>query len=379
MRRIAVLLVVVAAVAVSGWFAYQQGWFTSSLGDVSAEASQAVREVAALGRLEPSGKVIDIGAIPGERLLSLLVEEGQTVAKDAPLAYLESRSLRELNLESLNAQRSETFAHLAAEEDLAEVRIATAQLGVKQAKAQQLAINAQRKKVDFLKATWELAKSDQQRLAGLDKNLVSDQDRDHQKLVVDKAQTEYLAEKALLEKAEQTFDLGVAAAEADLRAAEAGKRVVQAAPRQSIDKGIELAQEQLKQSTLSAPSPGTILKIQVRPGEILGPLPVMQMANLEKMVAVAEVYETDLKRVRLGQEAVLSSAAFPAPYDARGLHGKVVEIGKVVTSPGIKSLDPLAKTDRHVVEVRVELDAQSNRVAAALTNLQVDVRLLAPK
>jgi HlyD family secretion protein len=378
MKRIVGLLVFGIALVVGGSIAYQQGWFFGSPEGAPA-VGPATRDVAALGRLEPAGRVIDIGAVPGQRLASLLVEEGQSVVRDAPLAYLDSQTLRQLNLDLLDSQRSEALARASAEEKLADSRIATARLGVEQANAQQLDIKAQQKKVEFLKASLELSKSDLARLKGLDKSLVSDQDREHQALVVEKAQSELFAAQALLDKAERSFDLGVASAKADLVSAEVGKQVAQAAPRESLAKGVELAQVQLKQSVLAAPCDGTILKILVRPGEVLGSTPVMQMANLDKMVAVAEVYETDVKRVSLGQEALISSTAFRAPYDQRGLHGRVVQIGKLVSSSGLKSFDPFAKTDLHVVDVRIELDPADSAVAADFTHLQVDVKLRAPR
>jgi hypothetical protein len=48
----------------------------------------------------------------------------------------------------------------------------------------------------------------------------------------------------------------------------------------------------------------------------------------------------------------------------------------MLASPALRPVDPFAPADRHVAEVRVELDEESSRQAARLTNLQVDVRFL---
>jgi hypothetical protein len=46
----------------------------------------------------------------------------------------------------------------------------------------------------------------------------------------------------------------------------------------------------------------------------------------------------------------------------------------MISTPVLKGVDPFAPADRHVVEVRVELDDEASRQAAAFSNLQVDVR-----
>jgi len=51
------------------------------------------------------------------------------------------------------------------------------------------------------------------------------------------------------------------------------------------------------------------------------------MADLGRMVVVVEVYENEVKYLRLGQPAVVTSKAFPPPYDEKGLQGKVTRIG----------------------------------------------------
>ena len=81
----------------------------------------------ALGRIEPAGKVIDVSAVPGDRLESLVVEESATVKKNAPLAHLDSRALRKLELEAVQSQRAEAELRREAEAKAADARIATAE------------------------------------------------------------------------------------------------------------------------------------------------------------------------------------------------------------------------------------------------------------
>jgi HlyD family secretion protein len=283
--------------------------------------------VVGMGRIEPAGGVIDVGATMGDRLGTLLVKEDQRVKKNQPLADLESRDLRSLQLDA-------------------------AKLNVKKAKAADLGTAAYQQKTELLKVALALAKKDQERLKGLSKELVTDQERERQALVVQQAASELESAQAVLRQMLRANELGLEAAQLELRSAEA----------------------QYARSQVVAPCDGTILKTYIRPGETIGAKPILQMANLGQMVVVVEVYENEIKHLRSGQPAQVTSRAFIAPYDQKGLQGKVTRVGRMINNPMLKSVDPFAPADRHVVEVRVELDEEGSRQSAAFSNLQVDVR-----
>jgi HlyD family secretion protein len=83
---------------------------------------------------------------------------------------------------------------------------------------------------------------------------------------------------------------------------------------------------------------------------------------------VAEVYETDIGRVRPGQRAEVTSPALPGPVG-----GTVERVGLMVYKNDVLDVDPVADADARVVEVRIRLDPSQE--AAALSNLQVAVRI----
>ena len=89
------------------------------------------------------------------------------------------------------------------------------------------------------------------------------------------------------------------------------------------------------------------------------------MGDTAKMVAVAEVYETDIGAVEKGQRARITSPALDGP-----LLGVVASIGLKIGRMDVLDSDPIAKTDARVVEVRIALD--SSETVAALTNLLVE-------
>jgi len=88
------------------------------------------------------------------------------------------------------------------------------------------------------------------------------------------------------------------------------------------------------------------------------------------MAAVAEVYETDIQHVRIGQKAIVTSSALATP-----LHGRVSQIGLQVERKDVLNDNPVVAADARIVEVRIELDDASSKAAATLTDLKVDVTI----
>ncbi|MED5262802.1 MAG: efflux RND transporter periplasmic adaptor subunit [Myxococcota bacterium] len=150
-------------------------------------------------------------------------------------------------------------------------------------------------------------------------------------------------------QAEATFDkaqVGLAVARADMARAEAE---------------LELAQ-------VRSPIAGTVLRIFTRPGERIGTDGVVEVGQTDDMYAVAEVYETDIVRVRKGQRATITSPALP-----NALEGEVEKVGLRIGKLDILSTDPAARTDARVVEVEIRLD--ESQAVSGLTNLQVTVQI----
>jgi HlyD family secretion protein len=170
-------------------------------------------------------------------------------------------------------------------------------------------------------------------------------------------------------------------ARADLAAAQAGLQQIETSTTlKSLQTQLEIAEARLALTEIVAPREGTVLKVFMEPGESIGQKPILQLADLTQMVAVAEVHENTVRWIREGQQAIIKSKAFPAPHDTKGLEGRVDRIGKMIITPELKSLDPFARADRHVVTVRIIIDDKAHsRVAADFTNLQVDIEFPSAK
>jgi HlyD family secretion protein len=131
---------------------------------------------------------------------------------------------------------------------------------------------------------------------------------------------------------------------------------------------LQRAEAELELAAVRAPMGGQVLKIHTRAGERVGPEGIAEVGQTDQMYAIAEVYETDVGRVKVGQRATVTSPAFAEP-----LTGTVDRVGLQVAKMDVLNVDPVAKTDSRIVEVEIRLDDSPK--AAALTNLQVEVSI----
>jgi HlyD family secretion protein len=131
------------------------------------------------------------------------------------------------------------------------------------------------------------------------------------------------------------------------------------------------AQVDLNLSYVKAPVSGYVLKVHTRQGERINTQDgIVELGRTEQMYAVAEVYETDISKVRNGQSATITSPVF-----AGTLQGKVARIGKQIGKKDVLNTDPAADTDARVIEVRIRLDPEASKKVASFTNLQVEVKI----
>ena len=112
-----------------------------------------------------------------------------------------------------------------------------------------------------------------------------------------------------------------------------------------------IAEAELENTIIYAPIRGTVLKILTWPGERISDHGLLEMADLTQLDIVAEVYESDLPRVRVGQIARINAIGFERSY-----HATVRELGFQVKKNDLNDTDPLADRDNRIVEVRLTLE-----------------------
>lgn len=306
-------------------------------------AVEAALGVGALGRVEPASRVRNVthGAGPeGARVRRLLVAEGDEVAQGQLLAELHDLPLKEAALALAGAQTAVAEARLvrleAAGRDT-EIAAARAQVAAATA-AEESAAREARRAEQLLgtpagnRATWDRAR-----------------------FAAAQATAERARAEAGLEALLSPRDEDLAVARAEVAAARAAVAQAEAAR--------DLAR-------IVAPIAGTVLKVHARAGERVPADGLLELADLSVLEVVAEVYETDLPRVRLGAEAEVI-----VPESDHRLAARVVAIGWLVGTQSVVSPDPVASIDARVVEVRLRLDASAGAVLRHRTNMQVQVSI----
>jgi HlyD family secretion protein len=330
-------------------------------------------EVVALGRLEPQGEVVRVGGPMNERIQRLMVKQGDLVKAGDVLAYLESYEERKAERDYAASQVAEAEQRLRATTVYGETQIREAETRVQQAaQPGEAEIAAQQARIRELEAALSLANQDLERSQTLyDQGAISRQELDQQLTEVRQVQEQLNNAQASLTRIEARWRTEVQNAQAQLRSQQANLPLSQAqVAAESARRNLQLAQAKLDRTIIRAPSDGRILKIITQAGEAIGEAGILDMGDTRQMYAVAEVYETDVNLVKVGQSATITrrNGAFDQP-----LTGTVSDIGWQIFKNNVLDDDPAANADSRVVEVKIRLD--NSQPVEALTNLQVDVRI----
>lgn len=275
--------------------------------------------VSALGRLEPEHGVMRIGipstssSISGSVVAELMVEEGDWVKAGQLLASTDSTAMLNARLAVARAEHEESILAAAAAVSQAEEVCTLSRVAASEA---------------------------ERRTNLLARNLASAEETERAK--------------------------GDAEANAaSCTAARAASSVAESAVH-SAQARVGLHEAELERSLVRAPVAARVLEIYARPGEFVHLEGLLELGRTNSMFAIAEVHETDVARVRLGQSARISSDALPAQ-----LSGKVEHIRHKIYKQDVIDTDPAASKDARIVEVEIRLDDSS--AAENLTNLQVDI------
>jgi HlyD family secretion protein len=336
--------------------------------------------ITALGRIEPEGEVTYLSAphsINGVRVEKLSVKEGDQVGKGQVLALLEDYA------------RSKS----ALQQSVDKLQIAQAKLGQVRAGAKSGDVDAQKAAIANLESQLKGETATQQatiaRIQAQLENAQSENNRyqqlykegaiaasvlDSKTLQLKTVQQQIQEAQATLNRTTNTLNDQLKQEKAKLGSIKEVRPVdVQLAQSEvkSAMTAIAQAKADMDLTYIKSPIDGKILKIHARTGEVISTSGFAEIGKISQMFVVAEVYQTDIQKVRLGQKATITSPAISQP-----LQGTVSEIGWQVDKQNIFSLNPGSDTDRKIVKVKIRLDnpADSKRVAR-LTNLQVDVAI----
>ena len=337
------------------------------------------RRISALGRLEPETQIRKVSvpsSLSGDRVEAILVDEGQLVSKGQPLAQLNSKA--SLAAALAEAEENVTLSRRKLEQVKAGAKQGEIQAQVYKVESLERRLSgeklAQDQKVNSKRASMQEARTEAKRYDGLYANGGASQlERDRyrtraQTTEADLAQaietragslaslsSEIASEQQKLVQIKEVRPVDVATAESELRKAIASR---------------DRAKQELAFATVLAPQRGRILKVVVRPGDKVGDGGILEMADTSSMVVTAEVYQSDIKEVRIGQAATISADGFEGSARAT-----VYQLLPQVQRQSIFAGEAGENQDQRVFQVRLRIDPAElkRRPIGGASNLQVTV------
>ncbi|BAY29995.1 heterocyst specific ABC-transporter, membrane fusion protein DevB homolog [Nostoc carneum NIES-2107] len=414
-----VIALVIAATAITGTIAVyavsQFGQLGKTASSETVPTAPVVQKVTALGRLQPEAEVIKLSAplaLDGDRISQILVEEGDRVKAGQVVAILDSRD--RLQTAVLQAQKQVQVAQAK----LAQVKAGakTGEIQAQQATVERLQAQSigdrqsQEEAIARLEAQWQgdsiaqaatikkltaelnNAQAEYLRYQQLYKDgAISNSAFDSKRLSVETTKQQLDEAQAVLNRINTTAKRQLAEAKVGLNRINAtGNKQIReakatlnsiaevrpvdiAAAQTEVENAIaslKRAQTDLTAAYIKAPTTGQILKIHYRAGEKIGDSGIADFAQTDQMIAVAEVYQSDINKVKLGQQAVISGQAFTGE-----LRGQVSQIGLQVNRQNVFSNQPGENLDSRVIEVKIRLNKEDSKRVAGFTNLQVQTAI----
>ncbi len=299
--------------------------------------------VGALGRIEPASRIRKLaqpGGFSVNRVETLTVNEGDRVAAGQVLGTLSDAVQKDGTALQAEAAAAEAQAHLLR----VEAGGRPSEIAEQQARIASLIEQERITRLDAERAE-QLVPSGAGARATAERN----------RAAAARATADRLAAIAQLETLAHPRAEDVAIAAAQLRGAQGT---------------LARARADAALSRVVAPIAGTVIKIYARSGDLIGTDGLLDLADLDSMDVVADVYETDLPRLHAGAEA-----AVIVPGDTKRYKATVREIGWLVRRTTQAGTDPVAAVDARSVEVRLTLDEAGRLALRQRTNMQVQVAI----
>lgn len=283
--------------------------------------------VAAAGLVEPVSEEIQLGAEIAGTLESVAVEEGAIVKQGQVIAVIDNKDY------------------------LAQVAAAEARLYQKEVELTRLLNGARSEERREADAAVQVAKT------VLEHNLKEKERR--QKLYADgvisleetdRAEREYDVAVARLAAAREHFNLiDTDAREEDRQRAEAEVKLQRAQ--------LAEAKARLTKTIIRSPLSGTVLKKYIQTGELVAPGSVIvTVGDLSVLHVRADVDETDINKVSLGQQAYIVADAYPN----KKFPGQIIRLSNSLGKKNVKTERPGERLDTKVLETLVKLDPGAN-------------------
>lgn len=328
-RKLAVLIAIAAFVLTSSLvvFSKRSAPHTSALAQ-QTQRGNAPSLIAGPGRVEPCSEDIKIGSELSGRLKSVNVEEGDKVSRGQVLAVLENEDYR--------AQVESADANVRAKEATLRKVIN----GARRQERDEAWSSVREAEVVMNNARAELDRRQKLFAAGV----TSREEMEHYAREFDVAHAKYQAaveQHSLVDDHAREEDQSLA--EADLQLAKAQ---------------LEEARARYEKTFIKSPIEGTVLRKHHRSGESVSnsataPDPILTIGDNRVLRVRVDVDETDVSKVRLGQQAYVTADAF----GKQKFWGRVVQVGEQLGPKNVRTDEPTERVDKKILETLVELDS----------------------
>jgi HlyD family secretion protein len=316
----------VIAPFVSGSVASQASATTATSEPVTASD---FGRIAARGRVEPISEQLELAIGVVGTLAHVYVDQGDTVKKNQLLADL------------VDDDQKARVDQASAAVELREAELTKLLNGARPEERQQAAA-----RVDELKARLTLTEQEFNRIQPLTaRGVSSQQELDHTVSSHSEAVAQVNASAAALAL------INAPPREEDVAMARANLALEQA----------KLKEEQslLAKEELRSPIDGVVLRRYLKSGETIAiqPLmPIVEVADMSHLRVRAEIDETDVAHVSVGDKVSVSVDGYPG----QRFHGEVSRISPRMGRKNVGSDKPTEKTDTNVMDVLVNLDTTVN-------------------
>ena len=133
---------------------------------------------------------------------------------------------------------------------------------------------------------------------------------------------------------------------------------------------VEHTQAVMRTTVVASPVPGKVTRKLVEPGEAVDVgAPLLVVGDLRKIIVKAEVDETEIGKLALGQTAAITADAYPG----RVFPGVIYEMSQAVGKRRIRPEDPSRMQDMKVLETKIEITENGADLKLGMT---VDVKIL---
>jgi HlyD family secretion protein len=345
-----------------------------------------IKAVVALGRIEPEGEVIKLSVSNAQdsRVNQILVKEGDFVKANQVIAILQGIERRQADLRDAEADVRLRQAELtkAKQGDAKQGQLTAQRAAIARLQAQLQTQTVQRKAaIASTEATLRNAQLTYQRRQALVREGAQRRDElDTAQRDLETAQAELASRKAELDQTVKTLQAEIMQEQAKLRELQEVRPVDVEIARAQLEKAkISVTQKKaiLEDAEVRVPIAGQILRINTRIGEQVSTSQgIVELAQTDRMFVTAEVSETDIPKVRRGQRAIITSEYGGFPGTIKGKVEQIgLRIGKKSLQDSSTSNSPTTDQNARVFAVRVRIDKEDSPKVAALTDIQVRVKL----